>query len=93
MRINVSGGGRHEVQKVTLTANVETVVTFTSGLQDRVLVKNLGVGSAYVEFDASASANSFELLAGDAYEFVVQTSTVHLLSSVTPKVQMIGFKS
>lgn len=93
MKIGVSGGSRHEQQKVTVTANAETVVTFTSGLQDRILVKNLGTGSVFVAFDAAASISSFELLAGDAYEFVLQSSTVHLFSTVTPKVQMIGFKN
>lgn len=91
MRITVTGGAYRELKKVTLVASEESIQTFTT-TQDRVLLKNLGTGSVYVEFDGTASASSFEVQEGDAYEFVTQFNAIHLFSTGTPKVQMLAFR-
>lgn len=91
MRVGVSGGNTREFKKVTLTVSVENVQTFSNTMQ-RVLIKNLGVGSCYIDFDATASAASFELQEGDAYEFVTGFNTIHLFSTGTPKIQMMAFR-
>jgi len=90
----IAGNTVNEVKRYTLVANTDTLFTF-SGVCKRFDILNVGPGDAYYEVDGVASVNgttSTLLPAETGYGISMQGTTIHVISTGTPIVQIVGVR-
>lgn len=86
--VELMGRSTTDNGKVTLVANVETVVSFPS--TPNLIVHNLGPDDVYINFDATVTISNFKLESGSSMSGF-KVSSLHLLNPLgAPTVQYIG---
>jgi len=92
--VSITGSLTNEVSRQTLVANTDTLFTF-SALCKRFDIINVGVGDIYYRVDAVASVNgatSILVPSAMGYQADIQGTVVHVISSSTPTVQIVGVR-
>lgn len=94
--INVNFVGRltGEPIRLTLVANTDTLFTFSAQCE-KFDILNLGTVAIYVRVDAVAEVDgvtSILIPAGMGYELLIKGTIVHVISSSTSKVQIVGVR-
>jgi len=91
---SLNGGLVNEPIRKTLVANTDTLFTF-SALCKKFDIMNLGVGDIYYRIDAVAAvsgATSTLVPSAMGYQADIQGTVVHVISSGTPIVQIVGVR-
>ena len=77
-------------QETLSVSNSTSSVSFSQEM-DTVLIKNIGSTLCYVNFDAAATTNSFDLAAGDTLSIDTNITAVHAITaSGTTTLRIIG---